>query len=630
MKRLNNILLPIFFIFYLNISTFAQETSLVTTIKTSEEDLLISAKHIEVFEDPTNKLTLDQILENESLKFQNLSDEHYVIQDTVKTYWVRVKFRGEALENGHWLFELLDSHVGKVEAYQQINDGDVELLDKGGYDYSFNERDYSHKNLIFPIPPVQEGDVFTLYLKYKTRIKNIFLFKMRKDKALIQYASGEYILLGLFYGMLLLLAIYNIMLFTTLRDAFHIYLALFIFSCMLVGLAEDNLGFQYLWADTPSMNYIIMHFVPVAFMLSIVIFTSSFLRIRKEKPLLYKSIWATVLLNIIYISIVGGNDYFLWKAPTFLLPFLIILVYMIQQIRKERLRTWYFIGGYFVLFLGVVLTVLRSHGLYLGDSVFWVYAFNISLLMNVLLMTLGLVQSFKVLKEDKEQAQQKIIFNLKEREKIIEAKVEERTKEVEEQKQMVTLKNQELEVVNQMLTEHRIQIENMNDHLQQENEKLHEDVEKLATARVLMKEVSFDEFSEMFPDDESCYKYLADIKWRNGYSCKKCQNTTYSSGQGKEARRCKKCSYNESATNGTLFHRLHFPIRNAFHMLFIVFANKGDVTSSRLAEILNMRQNTCWKFSKKIKEAMEKKRKELGSDDKLKNKGWDALIMIEK
>ncbi|AZQ64060.1 hypothetical protein EI427_18045 [Flammeovirga pectinis] len=617
----------VFFSINVNGKTHLLDT---VTLNTINIDQIIEKQSIGIFEDNSNSFSLNEILTlHEPFKVYGEDDHFYIIQDTAQTYWVKMIFSGERLYQGHLLLEVLDSHIDYFEAYQQIGDAKINAVARGGYDIEFNKRLYSHKNIVVPLPPITKNSSLTIYLKYKTRFKNIFLYKVKDDKSFIRYANGEYILLGGFYGMLFLLAIYNLMLFVTLKERYPIYLSFFVISSMLVGLSEDNLGFQYIWGDTPYLNYVIKQITPALFMISVVLFSTSFLKIRRDHKNIYIAIWISVFINIGYLLIFGDFNHFLWQAPTYLLPFLLVFGYMLYLIMKKKFKQNYFISGYSTIILGVIFLVLRGYGLYL-DSIIYVYAFNIGLIINVFLMTLGLVQSFKLYKDEKDAAQQKIISNLKEREKIIETKVVDRTQEVENQKQIIFKKNEELEVVNKMLTDHRRTIEKMNTKLTIENEQLHDDVSELSNARVLLKEVSFEEFEELFPDDISCYKYLAKIKWNDVFACKKCGSTDYSNGQGHEARRCKKCSYNESATNGTLFHRLHFPIRNAFLLLFIVYANKGNIPSSKLAEMLKMRPNTCWKFYNKIKEAMKVKCDELGSEEELLKKGWEELIFIHQ
>ncbi|MCF8427488.1 MAG: transposase, partial [Bacteroidia bacterium] len=51
-----------------------------------------------------------------------------------------------------------------------------------------------------------------------------------------------------------------------------------------------------------------------------------------------------------------------------------------------------------------------------------------------------------------------------------------------------------------------------------------------------------------FKTDDDCLKYLAFLKWEEGYSCKRCQNRKYSQGKKLHNRRCTKCRYEESPT----------------------------------------------------------------------------------
>jgi hypothetical protein len=61
------------------------------------------------------------------------------------------------------------------------------------------------------------------------------------------------------------------------------------------------------------------------------------------------------------------------------------------------------------------------------------------------------------------------------------------------------------------------------------------------------------DFVEQFKTDTDCLEYISTIKWADGYSCKKCKNTTYCTGKKTFSRRCIKCRYDESPTVGTGF-----------------------------------------------------------------------------
>ena len=59
-------------------------------------------------------------------------------------------------------------------------------------------------------------------------------------------------------------------------------------------------------------------------------------------------------------------------------------------------------------------------------------------------------------------------------------------------------------------------------------------------------------------------------------------------------------------------------------MVFLVYANKGKVTSLELSQLLKLRQSTCWTFSKKIVAAMKDKKKNAKDSDA---HGWSYIII---
>ena len=75
------------------------------------------------------------------------------------------------------------------------------------------------------------------------------------------------------------------------------------------------------------------------------------------------------------------------------------------------------------------------------------------------------------------------------------------------------------------------------------------------------------EFSERFNSDVKCKEYLANIKWKDGFVCRKC-NHTASQIRKDFSRTCNKCSDTESPTAKTLFHKVKFGLQKAFHICF--------------------------------------------------------------
>jgi hypothetical protein len=118
------------------------------------------------------------------------------------------------------------------------------------------------------------------------------------------------------------------------------------------------------------------------------------------------------------------------------------------------------------------------------------------------------------------------------------------------------------------------------------------------------KGVNSIKFYQHFQSDEDCYKYLSEIKWTEGYICRKCGNSTYCKGHRLYSRRCNRCKYDESPTAGTMFDKLKFSLLIAFHIVFKICTKKKGMSSLELSEEFEIRQMTAWQFKWKIQQAM--------------------------
>jgi hypothetical protein len=112
------------------------------------------------------------------------------------------------------------------------------------------------------------------------------------------------------------------------------------------------------------------------------------------------------------------------------------------------------------------------------------------------------------------------------------------------------------------------------------------------------------EFSEAFSTNEACYTYLSSLKWENGFSCPKCGHAVWCKTNLAHVRKCVRCKHKDSATAGTLFHKLKFPIRQAFWLVFLVANSKKGISSMELHRRLSLRQKTCYYFKRKVMAAM--------------------------
>jgi transposase-like protein/predicted RNA-binding Zn-ribbon protein involved in translation (DUF1610 family) len=124
----------------------------------------------------------------------------------------------------------------------------------------------------------------------------------------------------------------------------------------------------------------------------------------------------------------------------------------------------------------------------------------------------------------------------------------------------------------------------------------------------IFKGMNILEFTDKFKDDNSCREYLAQHKWSDGFVCPKCGCKHHHQSKNPYIRRCRDCYHVDSATAGTLFHKVKFGLRKAFTMVFMMTTTSKGQSANQFAKTLSINKDTAWLFAQKIRHAMDSSR----------------------
>lgn len=118
------------------------------------------------------------------------------------------------------------------------------------------------------------------------------------------------------------------------------------------------------------------------------------------------------------------------------------------------------------------------------------------------------------------------------------------------------------------------------------------------------------EFFERFPDDESCRRYLARVRWGVGFRCPACEhNRAWKKSRG--TYRCARCHHDTSVTAGTVFGDSRIPLRLWFQAIWLVVSQKNGASAMSVSRALGIvRQKTGWYLLARIRRAMVRARRE--------------------
>lgn len=120
----------------------------------------------------------------------------------------------------------------------------------------------------------------------------------------------------------------------------------------------------------------------------------------------------------------------------------------------------------------------------------------------------------------------------------------------------------------------------------------------------MRKSIPIQDFIKQFPDTRSCQQHLCELKWADGYTCRKCGHDSHVKGRTWAYRKCQSCHYDESCTAHTLFHKLKFPLESAFLMVYLIIVPRKGISTCELARQFGVHQQTAWYFKRKVQEAM--------------------------
>jgi len=123
---------------------------------------------------------------------------------------------------------------------------------------------------------------------------------------------------------------------------------------------------------------------------------------------------------------------------------------------------------------------------------------------------------------------------------------------------------------------------------------------------LLKKQIKKEMAEELFKNSDKALNFIAEVKWENGFICRKCGHDNYCEGKSTGSRRCTRCKTEESAIAHTLFHNCKFPINKAFYIAYTVCVEGKDISSYEYSDQLGLNQMTCWKFRKRIKDCVIK------------------------
>lgn len=365
--------------------------------------------HLSILEDKESKWTIKDVTSPElSNKFIANKKESPSFGFTDSAYWVRFTIKNNFPEEKMWLLYIDLPILDRIDFYIPEPSGGF-TVKKTGRLLPFKERDVIHRNFLFKLTP-PSGVEQTYYLRFKTESVMSFPISLWSKDVFDEKDDNEYIILGIYYGIIFVMAFYNLSIFFSLKDKNYLFYIFYITSFGFFQMVMNGIAYQYLWPNLPWWNQRATMLFGSLALLWATKFVRSFLSTSQYTPKLDRALSvltisgsiSAVLSLIFSYSIVVK---FFTLLAGFLVPAVMLSGILCWRMKYKPARyfiiAWSsFLAGIFLLVLAdfkvLPLNFITRHGMQMGSVI------------EVVLLSISLADRINILRREKEELYNKL------------------------------------------------------------------------------------------------------------------------------------------------------------------------------------------------------------------------------
>ncbi|MFZ5565125.1 MAG: 7TM diverse intracellular signaling domain-containing protein [Thermodesulfobacteriota bacterium] len=390
-------------------------------------DTVYFGRQVEYLEDTNGSLSIADVTSMEG-SWEKSQAETLSFGFTTSVYWFRFTLDNTTGHVKDFYLEFTYPLLDFIELYAPQAEGLVNTI-KAGDHYPFSSRELIDKDFVFLLK--QEPGPATYHVRIKTSSSVNFEPVIRSHNSYLTKINRTYPIFWLYYGAMLIMVIYNLVLFFVIREKSYILLVLFILCYTLFQFTLNGFSFQYLW---PNAIWWANNCLPMFMGLAMVIamlFMRSFLGIRERyaKSLLDRvSLYVVIIPNLVWAfgSLLLPYAVSI-RVATALIIFSLVVVIPSGLVSLSFTRSVRFITiSSACLFVGIMLYALKTFGL-LPSNFITQWGIQVGSALFIALLSIGLADKITAMKNELIATNSNISLMLK----SISQKVEEQEQDLE-------------------------------------------------------------------------------------------------------------------------------------------------------------------------------------------------------
>lgn len=320
-------------------------------------------------------------------------------------FWLRLDLQyqpTQGRDSREFLLELAYPPLDRLELYVPDLWGGLQRVAQTGDALPFATRVIQQNNYVFPLQ-FQAGERKRIYLRLQSEGSIQAPLSLWSSQAYLEAQPGRIYVLGIIYGVLLVMLVYNLFIYISVRDTSYLYYILYIASFGLYQISVNGAGVQYFWPDNPWWANAATPFLVGAAALFGSQFARSFLHTGEHSPWVDRILRVMMFAGglVMLLALVAGYALALRLATLLALAFTLVIFSagVISWWRGMRVAR-YFIFAWSAFLIGGLVNTLMVLG-YLPNMFLTMYASQLGSALEVGLLSLALADRINAMKEER-------------------------------------------------------------------------------------------------------------------------------------------------------------------------------------------------------------------------------------
>lgn len=378
-------------------------------------------KDIEVLIDSTGRLTFDDVRGLTLSKSNSFLTFGYL----KKPIWLRINVH-TSQPSSAWYLEIPAPFLEYIDYYQRTSTGWQHT--RSGYYVPQSERTISHTNHVLPLrfDSLNNSELYIQITGLSPKTFPVYIMNKEVFHANTRFDDLWY---GIFYGILLVMFLYNFFIYLSLKQAnYLLYMGTIVCTFFIFTSATGYAG-KFFWPENPQINFYTGRLTLGVLGIVLSIFTIRFLEVRKYSKTMYYILLVLIPLSILSIFLVvmkqmpsAGNNLITICTIVFLTTGIVCRI-------KGNKSATYYIAAWAIYLIGGLLLTLRNSGVF--DFNFWTSHFvEIGAAMETSIIAFALGDRYRRYKQEKEEIQLQALKIQQSANELLEKRVRERTEEL--------------------------------------------------------------------------------------------------------------------------------------------------------------------------------------------------------